>query len=92
MRVMQFPRVFALAGGVALLASACSGMSNDSFGQELQADAAAIRADKEQIDLDMQAGSATRLMRDRHKLYLDTEKQEHDRGTEDDEFAEGEWQ
>jgi hypothetical protein len=97
MRVISVPRnvalPFALAGalGVALFASACTGLGNDVVGRELHADAEAIKADKERIDLDIQAGSVTALMKDRHKLYVDTEKQEHDRGTEDDEFAEGEW-
>lgn len=89
-RIVASPLVLAGALGVALLANACTGMSDDSVGRELHADAEAIRADKERIDLDIQTGNATALMRDRHKLYLDIEKQEHDRGTEDDELAEGE--
>jgi len=102
MRLLSVPRVVALplalasALGVALLAGACArgpdGVFGDSLERELQADATAIQDDKAQMDHDQQTGNAAFLLRDRHKLYLDTEKQEHDRGTEDDEFAEGEWQ
>jgi hypothetical protein len=65
-------------------------MSNDAVGQELRADADAIKADKDRIDRDVQTGNLAALVKDRHKLYLDVERQEHDRGTEDDELAEGE--
>src|SRR5579862_6907282 len=74
---------------IALLISACAG--DDQLAQELRADARAIQEDKARMDIDIQNGSMTALMRDRHKLYVDTEKKEHDRGTEDDEFAEGEF-
>jgi len=71
---------------------ACGGLggcvSDDALEHELRADAAAIQKDKAQLDIDSSNGSA--LARDRHQLFLDIEKQEHDRGTEDDEFAEGE--
>ena len=80
-----FVPVLALLG--ALLTSACS--SDDSVERMFQADAAAIRADKAQMDLD--SGNPAAFARDLHQLYADTEKQEHDRGTEDDEFQEGEW-
>ena len=93
MRVMHLPRVVGVMGalGAALLLSACAaGMSDDAVGRELRADAEAIKADKARIDLDIQTGSVTALMKDQHKLYVDIEKQEHDRGTEDDELAEGE--
>ena len=84
-------RSLAVAGAVSvgLLLGACAG--DDSFGRELRADAAAIQADKDRIDHDIAIGSPTALMKDRHRLYVDTEKQEHDRGTEDDELAEGEF-
>lgn len=95
MRTMFFPRIAALplawAGALALaaLSSSCAGMRDDAVARELHADAAAIAADKAQLDLD--AGNPAALTKDKHQLYLDTEKQEHDRGTEDDEMAEGEW-
>ena len=76
---------FALLG--ALLMSACS--SDDAVGRMLRADAAAVQADKARMDLD--SGDPAALARDLHQLYADTEKQERDRGTEDDEFEEGEW-
>jgi hypothetical protein len=65
-------------------------ISDDALEHELRADAAAIQKDKAQIDIDLSASNGPALARDRHKLFLDIEKQEHDRGTEDDEFAEGE--
>jgi hypothetical protein len=73
---------------------ACAGLggciSDDAMERELRADAAAIQKDKAQIDTDLSASNGPALARDRHQLFLDIEKQEHDRGTEDDEFAEGE--
>jgi hypothetical protein len=90
-RVVPLPLALAGAVGIAFLSSACAGrMSDDAVGRELHADAEAIKADKERIDLDIQTGNLTALVKDRHKLYLDIERQEHDRGTEDDELAEGE--
>jgi hypothetical protein len=90
-RVVPLPLALAGAVGIALLSSACAGrMSNDAVGQELRADADAIKADKDRIDRDVQTGNLAALVKDRHKLYLDVERQEHDRGTEDDELAEGE--
>lgn len=73
--------------GSLLLAGGCA--ANDALEQMFHADAEAIKADKAQIDLD--AGNPAALTRDLHQLYADTEKQEHDRNTEDDEFQEGEW-
>ena len=87
-RLVAAPLVFAVALGAILLMSACA---DDEVGRMLRADAAAITADKARIDLDVQSGNSTAYSRDRRQLYLDVEKQEHDRGTEDDEFAEGEW-
>lgn len=79
-----------LCVGVLLVACGALGgcISDDALGRELRADAAAIQRDKAQLDIDASNGPA--LVRDRHQLFLDVEKQEHDRGTEDDEFAEGE--
>ena len=80
----------ALGAAVFLMACGVLGgcISDDALEHELRADAAAIQRDKAQLDIDASNGPA--LTRDRHQLYLDVEKQEHDRGTEDDEFAEGE--
>jgi hypothetical protein len=90
-RIVPLPLALAGALGIALLSSGCAGrLSDDAVGHELHADAEAIKADKERIDLDVQTGNLSALVRDRHKLYLDIERQEHDRGTEDDELAEGE--
>jgi hypothetical protein len=90
-RVVPLPLALAGAVGIALFSSACAGgMSDDAVGRELHADAEAINADKQHIDLDIQTGNLAALAKDRHKLYLDIERQEHDRGTEDDELAEGE--
>jgi len=65
-------------------------ISDDALEREFRTDAAAIQRDKAQIDIDLKAGNGPALVRDRHQLFLDVERQEHDRGTEDDEFAEGE--
>lgn len=51
---------------------------------ELQADAAAIKQDKLQIEADMKAGRTAAVAKDEHQFYLDVEKQEADRGTGDD--------
>ena len=52
-----------------------------SLENQLQADAAAIQADKVQIDRDQQAGNQAALAQDKHQLFEATEKQESDRGT-----------
>ncbi len=94
MQLISLPRMaaralaFACALGAVLSIGACA---DGDVGRVLRADAAAIAADKARLDLDAQNANSAAYMRDKHQLYLDVEKQEHDRGTEDDEFAEGEW-
>jgi hypothetical protein len=89
----RWPRRFTDTFGKAAFLVVCAGLggciSDDAMERELRADAAAIQKDKAQLDIDSRNGPA--LARDQHQLWLDVEKQEHDRGTEDDEFAEGEW-
>ena len=52
-----------------------------SLDAQLHADAAAIQADKAQIDRDQQAGNQVALAQDKHRLFEATEQQEYDRGT-----------
>lgn len=52
-----------------------------SLDAQLHADAAAIQADKAQIDRDQQAGNQVAVAEDKHRLFEATEQQEYDRGT-----------
>ena len=52
-----------------------------SLDAQLHADAAAIQADKAQIDRDQQADNEVAVAQDKHRLFEATEQQEYDRGT-----------
>jgi hypothetical protein len=64
--------------------SAYAPLQISSIESELQADAAAIKQDKGQMDRDQQAGNQAAFLQDKHHLYLDTEQLENDRGTAED--------
>ena len=78
--------VLTVAATVAALGLATTGAAfaleqTSSLDAQLQADAAAIQADKAQIDRDQQTGNQVAVVEDKHRLFEATEQQEYDRGT-----------
>lgn len=79
----------ALAQPGSIAASTAAQPQLSALDTEIQADSAAIRQDKLQMDRDRD--SPELYQRDRHQLYLDTEIQEDHRGTFERVEDKGKW-
>jgi len=80
--VLGFAGGQALAQPNAVSQSTATRPQLSALDEQIQADAAAIREDKLQMDRDQ--NNPARLQRDKHQLFLDTEMQEYHRGADDD--------
>jgi hypothetical protein len=72
----------ALAQPNAISPSTATQPQLSALDEQIQADAAAIREDKLQMDRDQ--NNPARLQHDKHQLFLDIEMQEYHRGADDD--------